>query len=86
MKHENLAHSTALSAHIWDLKKEGKSPTLSWSIVKRAPAYSKETQNCQLCLSEKTFILLANEKTSLNKRKEILSKCRHRDKWLLKHW
>ena len=69
MKHFSTQHST-FHPYLGP-QKEGKS--LSWSIVKRAPAYSKETQNWQLCLAEKkTFTLLADEKTSLNKRIEIL--------------
>ena len=57
----------------------------SWSIMKKDPTYSKETMNCQLCLMEKTLISLADRSTYLNKRSEIMGKCRHGDKWLLKH-
>mgnify|MGYP001294396990 CR=1 FL=1 len=84
--HQKHAHSTALSTHIWDLKSRNIPFSTKWSIQKMARPYSKETQNCQLCLTEKTLISLANTRTSLNKRNEIVSKCRHRDKWLLKHW
>ena len=54
------------------------------TTMKRAAPYSKETQTCQLCLVEKTIISLADCNVSLNKRNEIVDKCRHRDKWLLK--
>ena len=86
LTHEKNAHKTTLSAYIWKVRSEGATPSLSWSIVKRAPAYSKETGTCQLCLHEKTTILLAEQQNSLNKRNEIISKCRHRDKWLLNKW
>lgn len=85
-KHEEKAHSTALSSHVWELKRKNIPHTLTWSILKMAPPYSKETQTCQLCIVEKTIISLANCTTSLNKRNEIIAKCRHRDKWLLKNW
>ena len=84
--HESKGHSTALSSHIWDLKKLNTPYSLSWSIIRLAPAYSRESQVCQLCLVEKTMISLADCNLSLNKRNEIVSKCRHRDKWLLRHW
>ena len=84
--HENKAHSTALSSHIWDLISNNTPHSLAWSIVRLAPPYSKETKVCQLCLVEKTIISLADCNLSLNKRNEIVAKCRHRDKWLLKHW
>ena len=83
---ENYAHSTTLSTHILGLKNAQTQHSLSWSIQRLAAPYSKETQVCHLCLTEKTLISLANSATSLNKRNEIVGKCRHRDKFLLKHW
>ena len=83
---ENYAHSTTLSTYIWGLKRSKTPYSISWSIQRLAPPYSKETQVCQLCLTEKTLISLANSASSLNKRNEIVGKCRHRDKFLLKHW
>ena len=83
---EKYAHSTTLSSHIWDLKNSKTPHSISWSILRLATPYSRETQVCQLCLTEKTLISLANSTTSLNKRNEIVGKCRHRDKFLLKHW
>jgi len=84
-KHQNQAHHTALSNYIWNLKSNDTPFSASWSIMKQASTFSKETMNCQLCLTEKTLISLADRSTSLNKRSEIMGKCRHRDKWLLKH-
>ena len=36
-----------------------------------------------LCLTEKVFIIRANTKGLLNKRTELLSKCRHRNKYVV---
>ena len=80
------AHNTALSTHIWKLKENNISCTMEWSIMKLAPAYNRKVRTCQLCLMEKTLISLADTKCTLNKRNEIISKCRNRDKVLLKHW
>ena len=38
---------------------------------------------CHLCLSEKLAILLAKPDTLLNKRSELVAKCRHRNKFKL---
>ena len=85
-KDQSKSNQTALSSHIWDLTKMKKPHTVTWSILKKAPAYSKESQICQLCLTEKTLISLADNNNTLNKRNEIIAKCRHRDKFLLKNW
>ena len=79
-------NSTALSSHIWDLKSSGTPHTVSWNIQRLAPPYSRESKVCQLCLTEKTLICPADPANSLNKRNEIMSKCRHRAKHLLSHW
>ena len=83
---KNKAHSTSLSTYIWQLKDQNTPFTVDWSIMGRAQSYSRKTRNCQLCTLEKTQITLADPSRTLNKRNEIISKCRHRDKWLLKNW
>ena len=84
--HANKAHSTSLSSFIWELKNQNQAHSLDWSIVGLAPSYGRKVRMCHLCLLEKTSISLADPKKTLNKRNEIISKCRHRDKMLLKHW
>ena len=84
--HEHKSNCTSLSKYIWKLKNNNTKFDISWKIMKQASPYQKETQKCQLCLTEKTFISLADPKKTLNQRNEIISKCRHRDKHLLKHW
>ena len=84
--HQNKAHSTSLSSHIWELKDKEQSFTSNWSIMGLAPSYCNKVRKCQLCLLEKTHIALADPKRTLNKRTEIVAKCRHRDKMLLKNW
>ena len=83
--HPSKSHNTTLSTHIWELKNKNVPFTTSWSILGLAPSYSKNVRNCQLCLTEKTYISLADPSSTLNKRNEIISKCRHRDRLLLKH-
>ena len=80
-------HSTRLSTHIWELKEDGiQDFDLKFSIEKLAPAYKRETQKCLLCLEEKRFIMYKNQEESINKRTEILNKCRHKRSHLLSNW
>ena len=39
---------------------------------------------CDLCLTKKYIIARANKNNLLNKRFELISKCRHRNKYILK--
>ena len=83
-KHQKLKDSTALSAHIRNLKGQNKMFSLKWSILTTAKAYDQNSGICHLCLMEKTFILTSTDKNPLNKRSELLGTCRHRRKFLLK--
>ena len=76
-------HKTRLSAHIWDLKEKGVNFDLSWRIVAKAKAYSPGSRSCNLCNSEKIFILFRPQLASLNSRNELMSKCKHKDKFKL---
>ena len=40
-------------------------------------------KQCDLCLMEKLTILMADPKSTLNKRDEIMKKCKHKQKYLL---
>ena len=77
IKTENSPQSTALSKYIWKLKKAGKNYTIKWSIKNRAFPYKSGSKRCQICLKEKTAICLANPRTLLNNRTELLHKCIH---------
>ena len=82
-KHPRYQHNTSLSKYIWELKEDNKPFEISWSIAGRAPAYSPEAKSCRLCILEKTLILTSKDKNILNKRSELMNKCRHRTKFLL---
>ena len=77
----NYRSSTTLSKYIWDLKEEETNYEIKWSIVKRVRAYKSGDAQCHLCLQEKLCILNAEKTTLLNKRSELLAKCRHRNKF-----
>ena len=76
--------STTLSSYIWKQKNAGRKFDIEWSIKAKAYAFSSGGKQCDLCLTEKLTILLADQETMLNKRDEILNKCPHRRKYCLK--
>ena len=58
---------------------------LKWSIAAYASPYRCGTRRCDLYLTEKYIIARAEQKNLLNKRTELISKCRHRNKYILKN-
>jgi len=83
----NYSTSTSLSTYIWNLKNMNIYPKITWEILKIAPTYNKSTKKCLLCLQEKLSIIThLPHCTLLNKKSEILSKCRHENKHLLSNY
>ena len=50
---------------------------------KYAPAYSNQSKRCHLCLTENLYLIRAKKASLLNKRSELISKCRHENKFYL---
>ena len=86
IRHEKYEHSTELSRHLWTLKREGKAYDIDWSIHKRASAFSNASRKCQLCIAEKVAIITAEKESTLNKKSELVSKCRHENKFYLSNF
>ena len=82
-RNRNYSNSTELSKHIWTLKDSNTNFTINWSILATAPAYSNKTKRCHLCLTEKLYLIRAKKPYLLNKRSELISKCRHENKFYL---
>ena len=76
--------ATALSSHVWDLKESDAPFTIKWEILKQSVPYKCGSRICDLCLSEKLLILLSDPSSCLNKRSELISKCRHSLKFKLR--
>ena len=85
---EGSANDTTLSKYVWELKEtSNSSPTLVWSIAKKAPLYSNISKKCLLSLHEKLEIInYPRPEELLNKRSELISKCRHANKFLLRNY
>ena len=53
-----------------------------WSVIGHAKPYNSASKRCNLCLSEKYVIIYEPHRCTLNKRNELVSACRHRNKML----
>ena len=79
-------NDTSLSNYIWQVRDKGFHPSVKWSILRRASGYSKSSKTCGLCLTEKLLICEFPDKENLiNDRSELVSKCLHFQKHLLKN-
>ena len=79
--HEHKRKETALSKHIWNLKDNKIEYNIKWTILKRCHSYTNVTKQCQLCLWEKYFIITTNKPITFNSKSELISKCRHGNKF-----
>ena len=77
---ERYRNNTTLSAEYWRIKDNNFTPSVNWRVIRKAAAYTPETKKCRLCLSEKTEIACYPDTNLLNKRSEVIAKCRHRRK------
>ena len=71
-------YQTALSKYFWGLKDQGLSPQIKWKIIRHSSTANSFNGRCNLCLDEKISIInFKNRKLLLNKRNELVYKCRH---------
>ena len=85
-RYEKYSSSTEFSNYIWNLKKSNAQYEVQWRIKDRARAYSNITKRCSLCTREKYHILnMLGSPSRLSKRSEMMSKCWHENKYLLKY-
>ena len=85
-KHRMYEKETELSKYIWKLKDQNIKFTIKWNVEAMAIPYTCGSKHCDRCLTEKLLIAKTDPKTRLNKRSEIISKCRHRNKFTLKRF
>ena len=82
-RHKKHVNDTELSRYLRQLKEENADYNLQWSIKAYASPYKCGTRKYDLCLTEKMIIAGSDPKKLLNKQPELVSKCRHRNKFLL---
>ena len=83
---ERYRFYTELSKYVWMLKDSGKNPKVEYKCLKKV--FGRARLNfCTLCLTEKLFIMdFEPDELLVNKREELISKCRHQNKFLLSNF
>ena len=77
---------TTLSNKVWELRDANKKFKIKWSIVDRAYPRAPGAKSCDLCAAERMHIAMGRRGFKrlpegcvlLNKRQEIMAKCRHK--------
>ena len=80
-----LKADTELSKEVWNVKDAGGTPVITWRILQKSRTYNPTAQRCALCLTEKLAIAEHTGKDLLNKRSEVVAKCRHQFKYQLEN-
>ena len=65
------------------IKTSKEEPVFAWKNLGQHQPYNVNTKWCLLCLNGKLQITIYRENNMLNKRTEIISKCRRRNKYAL---
>ena len=70
--------NTGLSKYMWQLADRGIRGEVSYNIITTAVLRQKGDRRCDICVSEKTYIARSDPSTSMNRRDEVMNKCRHK--------
>ena len=82
---ERYEKETELSKEIWKLKKKDFVPNVTWKTIRQCAPFNRAALKCNLCLNEKLEIAtFPDNDRLLNSRNELISKCRHVNKFTLK--
>ena len=85
-RNRNKSNATELSKYYWNCLNHNNKPDIKWNIYTSARSYECGSGRCNLCLEEKIAILKSDKERTLNKRSEILFKCRHKNKFKLRNF
>ena len=85
-RHRKYENDTELAKYVWKLHDKSDPYNISWSVATKAHPYICGSRKCDLCLSEKVLIAQGDPEVMLNKRDELISKCRHRNKYTLANY
>ena len=68
-------------------KRKNVAPALTWEVLQTVKTYSNITKRCSLCLHEKLAIITYSYPDELlNRQSELVTKCRHENKFLLRNF
>ena len=74
---ENYENDTELSKEYWTIKRKHFTPKVTLRIIRRCTAFNTTKRKCYLCLNEKLEIASYKGDNLMNKKSELISKCRH---------
>ena len=84
-KHWEYRSCTELAKYVWELKEKNIATITIWEILNKVYGILKQNM-CILCLTEKLWIInFIHVNNYLNKKSELINKCRHINKFLLKN-
>ena len=81
--HRKYSNETELAKEYWSIKEQNGVPIISWKILRKCRVTSNKRHKCYLCLTEKFEILTYSGNNLLNKRSELITACRHSNRFKL---
>ena len=81
--HRKYSNETELAKEYWSIKEQNGVPIISWKILRKCRVTSNKGHKCYLCLAEKLEILSDSGNSLLNKRSELITACRHSNRFKL---
>ena len=85
-RNKSREKNTELSTYVWELKDKDVNFSINWDIAMKSRKYVCGSRKCDLCICEKLPIARGDPYVLLNKRDELVSICRHRNKFTLKYF
>ena len=70
--------NTALSEHIWKIRERNNTFKITWKILKQTKRLESGNDYCDLCTTEKLYILSNKHQSTLNIKTEMFNKCLHK--------
>ena len=80
----DIKSDAKLSVKYWNLKAGNSKPKVIWKVKNQFSAYKPLSKRCSLCLNEKLEIFEDKENNLWNNISEVISKCRHQNKNMLR--
>ena len=82
---EAYKNETTLSSYVWE-NNQNPTPNINWEFLKECQSYAPGQKACDLCLSEKFFIVQnLHRVNNLNKRTDLGNKCPHKKFYTLRN-
>ena len=80
---EHYENDTELSKEYWTIKRNHFTPKATWRIITKCATFSTTKRKYYLCLNENLEIASYKGDNLLNKRSDLINKCRHQNKLTL---